>query len=437
LTKSFPDRRTWTIFEWRTRVADTEVGAADRPRVLVLAESLPYPTLKGGDHRNWQNVNVLAAVAHVGVFGLCSNDRRRDRRPDVPLELWTTATDPAVAYPPPTGMKLAGRAWLFDPQGHPSDLYFSDAAAREIASVLDSFRPDIVVVEGLWLQRYLETVRDSGCFVIFDAHNVEAALVRELAHTNERQDLEGRLIRDVLPARTEMIERRALHAADQIWVCSDEDARRLTGMYDPIAPVLVVPNGVRPDDFQQNAACRDTASLTLLFTGFFAHAPNTVAAAFLIDEILPRLAATCEAWRLLLVGGMPSAGMLAAAAADARIVVTGAVADVRPWLASATVVTVPLFHGSGTRFKILEAFAAGRPVISTAKGAEGLGARHGEHLMIAESADAFVDAALAIWQDSALADRLTAGGRELLIERFSWQAISSRIHDAVNLLGVA
>jgi polysaccharide biosynthesis protein PslH len=220
----------------------------------VLAESLPYPVLKGGDHRNWQNVNVLASMAHVGVFGLCSNDRRRDRLPDVPLELWTTATDPAVAYPPPSGMKLAGRAWLFDPQGHPSDLYFSDAAALEISTVLDSFRPDIVVVEGLWLQRYMETVRDSGCLVIFDAHNVEAALVRELAHTNERQDLEGRVIRDVLPARTEMIERRALRAADQVWVCSDEDERRLRELYDPVAPVLVVPNGIRPDDYQQSTA---------------------------------------------------------------------------------------------------------------------------------------------------------------------------------------
>jgi polysaccharide biosynthesis protein PslH len=425
------------VVEWRDRMADAEAGPGNRPRVLVLAESLPYPTLKGGDHRNWQNVNVLASMAHVGVFGLCSNDRRRDRRPDVPLELWTTATDPAVAYPPPSGMKLVGRAWLFDPQGHPSDLYFSDAAALEISTVLDSFRPDIVVVEGLWLQRYMETVRDSGCLVIFDAHNVEAALVRELAHTNERQDLEGRLIRDVLPARTEMIERRALRAADQVWVCSDEDERRLRELYDPVAPVLVVPNGIRPDDYQQSPAGGDTASLTLLFTGFFAHAPNTVAAAFLIEEILPRLAASCEACRLLLVGGMPSTRMLAAAAEDARIVVTGAVADVRPWLATATVVAVPLFHGGGTRFKILEAFAVGRPVISTSKGAEGLGARHGEHLMIAESADAFVDAALAIWQDPVLADRLSAGGRELLIERFSWQAISSRIHGAVNVLGVA
>jgi glycosyltransferase involved in cell wall biosynthesis len=407
------------------------------PAILVLAESLPYPTLKGGDHRTWQNVNVLASCARVGVFGLCSNDRRRDVIPDLPLAFWTTATDPALAWPPPKGIRLAARAWLVDPDGHPSDLYFSEAAAAEISTLLDRFRPDIVVLEGLWLQRYFDVVVGAGRRIVFDAHNVEAALQRELAATEVRQNLEGRVIRDVLPARTEAIERRAIRRADQVWVCSGEDERRIREMYDPRGHLVVVPNGLNGDDALSGAARASAASLTLVFPGFFGHKPNVHAACFLIEEVFPRLARVDEECRLVLVGGLPTDRMLAAAESDARIIVTGAVRDIRPYLAAATAMAVPLFEGSGTRFKILEAFATGLPVISTGKGAEGLDAVHDTHLLIAESADAFVDAALALRRDGTRAARLAAHARKLLVERYSWRAVSAGIREAVGALGTA
>lgn len=407
----------------------------ERPRVLVLAESLPYPTLKGGDLRTWQNVNALAAVARVGVFGLCSNDRRRARVPDLDLLCWTTSTDPALTSPPPTGVRLPARAWLLDPRGHPSDLCFSPEAARELAQLLADLRPDVVLCEGLWLQRYLDVVRAAGCRTILDCHNVEAVLFRELARAVERQDLEGRVVRDVLPARTEAIERDAVRGVDQLWACSADDARRLRELYDPTAPTFVVPNGIRlADHAPAETPHEQAAPLTLLFHGIFAYPPNANAAAFLLDEVLPRLAVACDAWRLVLVGPRPTPAMVEAAARDPRVTVTGAVPDVRPYLADATALAVPLFQGGGTRLKILEAFAAGLPVISTAKGAEGLGARDGTHLVVADTATAFVAAALAIWRRPALAARLRRQARALVTRRFSWKAVGAAVARAVAAL---
>ena len=94
-------------------------GTRTAPTLLVLAESLPYPTLKGGDLRTWQNINALATCGRVGVFGLCSNDRRRESVPDLGLECWETSSDPALTIPPPKGIRLPARAWLLDPPGHP------------------------------------------------------------------------------------------------------------------------------------------------------------------------------------------------------------------------------------------------------------------------------------------------------------------------------
>ena len=218
-------------------------------RILVLAESLPYPTLKGGDLRTWQNVNALARVARVGVFGLCSNDGRRHAAPELALECWTASTDPALTSPPPKGVRLAARAWLLDPAGHPSDLHYSERAAAELAALLARLRIDIVVVETLWLHRYLEVARAAGCRTVLDCHNVEATLYRELARTSTGEGLEARTLRDVLPVRTEQIERAAVHAVDQLWVCSADDERRLGELYEPGAPVVVVPNAVELADY--------------------------------------------------------------------------------------------------------------------------------------------------------------------------------------------
>ncbi len=414
-------------------------GPPTRRRVIVLAESLPYPTLKGGDLRTWQNVNALAAIADVGVFGLCSNDERRHRPPPLPLACWTASTDPALAYPPPKGVKLPARAWLVDPRGHPSDLYFSEHAAQELAGLLARFDPEIVLVEGVWLHRYLGVVRSRGRRTILDCHNVEAAVMRALAATSLRADLEGRVVREVLPARTETIEREAIASVDQVWVCSREDERRMRQLYRPRTPIAVVPNGIRLDEHDDDAAGGeerpvDGRPLTLVFPGIYAYRPNAIAADFLVEEIFPRLAAMEGTARLLLVGPMPSPSMMAAAERDPRIVVTGAVPDVRPYLAAATAIAVPLFHGGGTHLKVLEAFAARLPVISTRKGAEGLAVADGVHLLLAEDAEQFVAAALAVWRDRDLARRLTTQARAVVAAHYSWTAAGARVRDALDTL---
>lgn len=411
-------------------------GTFEALRVLVIAESLPYPTLKGGDHRTWQNVNALAGFGRVAVFGLCSNDRRRHIVPDLALECWSSSTDPTLAIPPPKGVRMPARAWLLDPTGHPSDLFFSEPAADELRRLMASFRPDVALVEGLWLHGYIKILREAGCRVILDCQNVEAQTIRELALTVEGQDFEARVRRDVLPARTEAIERRAIASADQVWVCSHDDERRIRQLYGPTPPVFVVPNGLRVADYESVLDARrlrpDGGPLTLVYPGFFAYLPNVHAARFLIQEVLPRVAEECEDCALVLVGGQPPPEMLAAAAGNPRITVTGAVRSTEPWLTHATAMPVPLFQGSGTRLKILEAFAAGVPVITTAKGAEGLDVVDGTHALIAENAEQFAVAALSLGRDAGLCRHLTTGARKLLKDRYSWDAVDGRVRQAVS-----
>jgi glycosyltransferase involved in cell wall biosynthesis len=409
-------------------------------RTLVIAEGLPYPAFRGGDLRIWQHVKALEAVSQVGVFGVCSNDHRSAHVPPG-ITLWRSSTDPALAYPPPQGRKLASRAWSLDPTGHPSDLYYSDAAAAELAEIADEFEPQVVIIEGLWLHRYIELLKSHNCRIILDSHNVETALYQQRAETTCGGDLQARLIREVLPARTATIERYATHAVDQIWVCSGDDARLMKELHQPPVPIYVVPNALNVGSYEvihdSARSCPDAVDPSkkpLIFLGTFAYWPNAAAAIFLIEEFFPRLASQSPEYQLLLVGSRPTSRMLQAAKTDPRIMVTGAVSDIRPYLAAASVLVVPLFEGGGTRFKILEAFAAKVPVVSTAKGAEGLEVRNERHLLVAENVEEMIDAVRRIWADECLKRRLSANGWELVKQRYSWEVAGRQIRKALQNL---
>jgi glycosyltransferase involved in cell wall biosynthesis len=409
-------------------------------RTFLIAENLPYPTFAGMDLRNLQTVNGLVRFSKVGVFGLNSNDPRSKQTPPANLAFWRASTDSTLTYPLPK-KKLAARAWLLDPAGHPSDLYYSDAAATEIAELIESFRPHLIVIEGLWLHRYIPLLKRHCCRLVLDLHAVEAAMFEEMAGSTPGNDLKSKLLREVLPQRVKVIEHRAADAVDQIWVCSQEDARLMREIHRPSAPIRVIPNTVNADNYEPARAglCLRPDSVaatrrTLIFPAIFRWEPNAAAANFLIDEVFPRLGRLFPDCQFLLAGSDPTPSMKAAAEQDPRIVVTGLVPDLLPFFAAATVMAVPLWQGGGTRLKILEGFAANVPVVTTKKGAEGIEVENGTHVLLAESAEEFVAAIVRIWTEERLAEHLATHGLELLTRAYSWDESSRRIMQAVAAL---
>jgi glycosyltransferase involved in cell wall biosynthesis len=114
----------------------------------------------------------------------------------------------------------------------------------------------------------------------------------------------------------------------------------------------------------------------------------------------------------------------------AAIEIAASVPDVRPHLAAAAAVVAPVRFGTGMRGKVLEGLAMGRPVITTSLGAEGLGARSGRELLIADGAAEFAAAVAQVLSDPALATRLGRAGRAFVEQHFDWDSIA-QAHDAL------
>ncbi|MGH8002274.1 MAG: glycosyltransferase family 4 protein, partial [Brasilonema sp.] len=134
------------------------------------------------------------------------------------------------------------------------------------------------------------------------------------------------------------------------------------------------------------------------------------------------------------VGTGPTQFMLEAAQQQPGIIVTGRVPDMRPYLADASVIVVPLLQGGGTRFKILEAFAAGCPVVSTAKGAEGLKVVDGEHLLIRNEVTELVEGVSQIWSEPSLGKRLAGSAYELVKAEYDWERVGCNVEEALQEL---
>jgi glycosyltransferase involved in cell wall biosynthesis len=162
----------------------------------------------------------------------------------------------------------------------------------------------------------------------------------------------------------------------------------------------------------------------VVFVGSMDWMPNDDGIRWFAGEVFGRIQERIPDARLTVVGRSPSPDMRALAARNPAIEVTGTVPDVRPYLERAAVSVVPLRIGGGTRLKIYELMAMGVPVISTAIGAEGLPIRHGEHLLVADTAEEQVSAICALLTDPASAELLAANALRHVQEHCSWDAVA-------------
>ncbi len=205
-------------------------------------------------------------------------------------------------------------------------------------------------------------------------------------------------------------------------VASEEEAA-LVQRITPEVRMAVVPNGVDaractplpPQEVERN---------TLIFPGALTYAANFRAMRFFLAEVWPRIRNAHPEARLRITGSTHGVA-LSALPLDEGVELTGYLADVRPLIARSTLCVVPILEGGGTRLKVLEAMACGRPVVSTPKGAEGLAVRDGEHLLLAEGAEAFAEAVIRLLEDETLRQRLGEAGRTLVMERYDWERIGT------------
>jgi polysaccharide biosynthesis protein PslH len=424
----------------------SSLQSSDPIRTLFITRSVPYPPIGGSPLRNWQNMSIMMKFGCVGVFSVLAHEPIPDNTsfPGIAMSSVHNIGDDRKSIWEKIKYKLRHKLLcLWDRKYAYASKYYTPSNAQNLDRVLAKFQPQIVVFEELCLYSYLEVVKRYSCHVIFDDHNAETSLYREIykAKLLEAPGIKAKIKMGLKLASIAFTEQNFARQANQVWVCSEGDANLLETLCHKALPIHVVPNGVDTTyydsvrlGYHNLPSELEPSPLTLIFTATFNYQPNKLAANLLLEQIYPELRKIYPTCRLLLVGVSPTQNMQKAAKKDRQIVVTGKVPDIRPYLSASSVVIVPLFHGGGTRLKILEAFATGRPVVTTSKGAEGLKVKDGEHLLINDTTDTLVAGVSKLWSDPSLRQKITHNAYELVRTQYSWETVGKKVETAIGKL---
>ena len=386
-------------------------------KVLWISPKLPYPPESGDKLRQYNLLRHLSRTVdiHLVAFTLTPGEEKYAQ------SLKGFCSQIETRYSPNFNSAQKIRAVFGSRKPYYVTRYLDFDLLDYLREEIRRFKPDVIQIEHTYLSEYmrhLNLVDSVG--TLLTKHNIDADLARQsyLLAKSTTQKVFWRI---------EWVKMQAYEPlTDNLFSCvvamSPVDRDKILQRPKPPLRVEVVENGV---DTDVKIPLPENHKPVLLFVGAFDYLPNQDAANYLCHEIYPRLRERIPGMRILLVGRKPAPDVLALAGNG--IEVHADVPSVEPYYGQAAVSVVPLRAGSGSRLKILEAMALGRPVVSTTVGAEGLELTPGEDYLRADNATGFADAVMNLLEDSQLYRDIAGRARSTVERKYDWSIIAAKL----------
>jgi glycosyltransferase involved in cell wall biosynthesis len=375
--------------------------------VLMLAPEPPYPLNGGGAYRTASLVHYFARFAAVDLILFSESGK--------PALLPPGLVRSQQVIPLPVHGKGIGERYLRNARrifrGVPPLIDRVGGFETQFRELVRQKRYDFGIVEHFWCAPYIEEMERVCRKTALDLHNLESVLSERCADAGTGLAAAGQRRFSRLFRR---LEAKFLPRYSIVLATSESDAVR-ANQIAPAAKLAVYPNAL-PD--------REIPSVgeesCIVFSANFEYHPNIDGVAFLISEIWPRIRSRHPELRLKLVGRgdrfirhlIPS---------GSGIETTGPVEDAFREIAKAQIVVAPLRAGSGTRIKVLEAWAAARPVVATPLAAEGLATEDGVNILLAPDPDDFANAVSRLLDNTNERQRIGVAGRQSFEGGYTWE----------------
>jgi glycosyltransferase involved in cell wall biosynthesis len=379
---------------------------------LFVSPFSPYPLVFGGAIRLYHLMRMFREFSAVSLIAQASwmDDER-----DVMEHLGSFCDDLAIVDTA-TGSTSGLRARsLLGSHSFQHIAYRSARFQRRLDEMLERTSYDCIVVEMTPMAQY--DLRGADALRLLDMQNIEHELVRRRASVAD-----GRIRRAALELEWRKVRREELAACrrfDLTFVPSERE-RDIVQEFVPDRAVVAMPNSIDPDHFGLRSSLPRTNEIA--FVGATHVDANRDGLKYFMEAVFPLIEARVPDVHFTIAGGDPPPEIKAYGARP-NVDVTGYVPDVRPYLAQAKALVVPLRSGGGTRLKILEGMCVGVPTVSTSIGAEGLELTDGVHLLLADDPHTFADQVVRLLSDERLQRDLGTDGRAVVEERYSWRAV--------------
>jgi polysaccharide biosynthesis protein PslH len=396
-------------------------------KVLWFSHMVPYPPIGGARQRSFNLLQRVAAAheTHLIAFNLESSPpatlashQQELSRYCASVEFW----EPPVAW-----RSMAW--WLRLPfnflSAHPyscESLYSTTLAAR-LSTLLKSGDLDDIHMDSIDLGLYAPLIMNvpRRARFILNHHNCESAMAERRA---QQSNPLARVFLIQQASKLRSLESKVAAMADINITVSGHDESLLRA-HVPELRATVVDNGTDTDYFRPQPELLQPD--TVVFAGSLDWYPNVHGLRRFRAETWPRLRDGRPQLKLLLAGRNPASSVRHWAQTDPSVKLVADPSDIRPCIASGAVFVCPIYDGGGTRLKLLDAMAMGKAIVSTTIGAEGLEVTDGEHLLMADSAEAIAAQIIRLLDNNALRKHLETQAREFVVQRYSWNAIAPRL----------
>ena len=384
-------------------------------RILFISPYIPSPIRV----RPYNLIKYLAKLGHE-ITLLALVPPGEDTTSLETLNQWCQSVK---TVPLPRWRTLWNAIWAI-PSGLPLQAAYSRSPemATFIREAQQNAKFDVVHIEHLRGSELSHAV--NGTPIVFDSVDSITLLFEHVCASGP--DLKSRFMARLDLARTRRYEGNLLNRYPRVLVTSPKDREALIRLSTVRSPERfdVLPNGVDLEYFTPLDVPRDHQ--TLIFTGKMSYHANIAAALDAAQQVMPLVWQQFPKAHFVIAGKDPSP-KIQALAADPRIVVTGAVPDLRPYLAKATIAVSPMRYGVGIQNKILEAMAMRTPVISTSKALTSLQAKVGEEILVADEPQIVAQHVVDLFEDQALAQRIGEAGRRYVENYHNWNVAAGNL----------
>lgn len=408
---------------------------------ILMLSPIPVMPLNAGDRvRIWHLAQGLARHTSVTLVLPKTEPVTTMHRPATP-DGWPQAAEQQenlrlVTVPFPALTRWRQVKSMVSPWPYHVALRYQEAMQRAVAALLA--QEDYTFVYCHFLQT-LPYVTATNLPIILDQHNVDRIYwQRKLtAHLPRwrRWMIERNLAKNI------RFEEKALPLLHGIVSVSEQDRHATATYATPTVPhCLVTPNGVDTEHYRyRQPEITPASKLTLGFLGSMELALNQEAVLTLLQKIYPHVQQQLPAWEVdvLVIGRQPPPWLRAWSQSKPtqRITITGEVPDILPYLHRVDLLVLPLQSGAGTKLRVVEAMAAGVPVIGTPLAWEGLDAlRPGEHGLVVQQPQAFVEAICRLAHDEVRRRQLAQQARAVVERHYSWRTITDQLAQSLVML---
>lgn len=388
-------------------------------KILVLDEDFPYPLNTGARIRTFSLFSRLAKK-HEIRFLAYGDENSESFRHCAGSGLIPLAVPPQVPAKSGPAFYVRLLANLFSKLPYVVTSHYSEIFRKYLKAELERRPADIVAAAWTPYAAFFSAI--PGEKTLITSHNIEADIWRRYYATEK--SFHKKWYSGIQAAKMGRFEESVFRQADAVTAVSEADARAI-GESGSRAAVEVIENGVDLDYFS-NKDAPEVKAERLVFTGSMDWRPNQDAAVHFVNDIFPLLRKKRPEMEAVFVGRKPPDHIVRLGDTPG-IIITGTVDDIRPYIREAAVYIVPLRVGGGSRLKILEALALEKPVVSTSVGAENLAVTHEQDILLADSPEQFATAVERLLDDRALAARLGAAGRKLVVQRYGWDRLADNL----------